>query len=83
MSLYLYKLHVCSSHQCCNYYKFTIDFWTDADSLTPAKSAASKCPFLKQNQMLESITEASEGVQDDVIVIGSQAKKTEIKEGEF
>jgi len=52
----------------------------DLAAMTPAKSAASKCPFLKENQMLEAVTEASEGLQEDIIEIGAQAKKIEKKE---
>ena len=53
----------------------------DPSLMSGAKSAASKCPFLKQNQMLEAVTEASEGLRDDIIHIGKTAKKTEKKKG--
>lgn len=46
----------------------------DSTSMTPAKSAAAKCPFLKQNQLLEAVAEASEGLQDDVIEIRAQSR---------
>ena len=51
--------------------------------MTPAKSAAAKCPFLKQNQLLEAVAEASEGLQDDVIEIRAQSRdRVDKKDGE-
>jgi len=34
------------------------------------KEAASKCPFLKENNM--AVTEASEGLKDDIIIVGDK-----------
>lgn len=50
---------------------------------TPAKSSASKCPFLKQNQMLEAVAEASEGLQKDIIEIGDKSRNSKVTDDTF
>ena len=49
----------------------------EVNSTSSVKSAASKCPYLKENPILEAVTEASEGLRDDIIEIGNQSKNVE------